>query len=146
MFRELLQPELPFYNRQIVIGLRLRASVSVLLYGNSIALFHYVYQRGHFHIWVMKEYGVGSSWTKVFSFSETNATETIPRSICFRRNHEIVFEMNGREMDGGHLVLQNLETQEIKDLGIVGYKYAVADSYVENLVLLDKAANGAVAY
>ena len=30
--------------------------------------------------------------------------------------------MNGREMDGGHLVLQNLETQEIKDLGIVGCK------------------------
>ncbi|KAL0009379.1 hypothetical protein SO802_010881 [Lithocarpus litseifolius] len=50
--------------------------------------------------------------------------------------------MNGREMDGGHLVLQNLETQEIKDLGIVGYKYTVADSYVESLVLLDKAANG----
>ena len=54
--------------------------------------------------------------------------------------------MSGREMDGGHLVLQNLETQEIKDLGIVGYKYTVADSYVESLVLLDKAANGAVAY
>ena len=79
-------------------------------------------------------------------FSKTNATETIPRPICLRRNCEIVFEMNGREMDGGHLVLQNLETQEIKDLGIVGYKYTVADSYVESLVLLDKAANGAVAY
>ena len=43
--------------------------------------------------------------------------------------------MNGREMDGGHLVLQNLETQEIKDLGIVGYKHTVANSYVEGLVL-----------
>ena len=94
----------------------------------------------------MREYGVELSWTKVFSFSKTNATETIPRPICLRRNCEIVFEMNGREMDGGHLVLQNLETQEIKDLGIVGYKYTVADSYVESLVLLDKAANGAVAY
>ena len=91
VFREILQPELPFYNRQIAIGLRLRASVSVLVYGNSIALFHYVYQRGHFHIWVMKEYGVESSWTKVFSFSKTNATETIPRPIGFRRNREIVF-------------------------------------------------------
>ena len=54
--------------------------------------------------------------------------------------------MNGREMDGGHLVLQNLETQEIKDLGIVGYMHTVANSYVEGLVLLDKAANGAVAF
>ena len=54
--------------------------------------------------------------------------------------------MNGRETDGGHLVLQNLETQEIKDLGIVGYKRTVANSYVESLVLLDKAVNGAVAY
>ena len=94
----------------------------------------------------MKEYGVESSWTKVFSFNKTNATETIPRPIGFRRNREIVFEMNGREMDGGHFVLQNLETQEIKDLGIVGYKYTVADSYDESLVFLDKTANGSVAY
>ena len=94
----------------------------------------------------MKEYGVELSWTKVFSFSKINAIETIPRPTGFRRNREKVFEMSGREMDGGHLVLQNLETQEIKDLGIVGYKYTVADSYVESLVLLDKAANGAVAY
>ena len=42
--------------------------------------------------------------------------------------------MNGRETDGSHLVLQNLETQEIKDIGIVGYKYTVADYYVESLV------------
>ena len=54
--------------------------------------------------------------------------------------------MNGRETDGGHLVLQNLETQEIKDLGIVGCKHTVANSYVESLVLLDRAVNGAVAY
>ena len=54
--------------------------------------------------------------------------------------------MNVRETDGGHLVLQNLETQEIKDLGIVGYKHTVANSYVEGLALLDEAANGAVAY
>ena len=51
--------------------------------------------------------------------------------------------MNGRETNGGHLVLQNPETQ---DLGIVGYKHTVANSYVESLVLLDKAVNGAVAY
>ena len=94
----------------------------------------------------MREYGVELSWTKVFSLSKTIAIETIPRPTGFRRNREKVFEMSGREMDGGHLVLQNLETQEIKDLGIVGYKYTVADSYVESLVLLDKAANGAVAY
>ena len=82
----------------------------------------------------MKEYGVELSWTKVFSLSKTNAIETIPRPTGFRRNCEKVFEMSGREMDGGHLVLQNLETQEIKDLGIVGYKYTVADYYVESLV------------
>ena len=94
----------------------------------------------------MKEYGVELSWTKFFSLSKTDAIETIPRPTGFRRNREKLFEMSGREMDGGHLVLQNLETQEIKDLGIVGYKYTVADSYVESLVLLDKAVNGAVAY
>jgi len=54
--------------------------------------------------------------------------------------------MNGRETDGSHLVLQNLETQKIKDLGIVEYKHTVANSFVESLVLLDKATDGAVAY
>lgn len=45
LFHEILPPEHLFYNHQIETGLRLRASVSVLVYGNSIALFHYVYQR-----------------------------------------------------------------------------------------------------
>ena len=50
------------------------------------------------------------------------------------------------EMGGGHLVLQDLETKKSKNLGIIGYKYNFVDAYVESLVLLDKAANGAITY
>ena len=42
--------------------------------------------------------------------------------------------------------MQDLETREKKDLRITAMKYTFVDSYVESLVLLDKAANDAVAY
>nr|POE86667.1 hypothetical protein CFP56_52917 [Quercus suber] len=96
-------------------------STNSSVYRNSIAFVSLCLPKRPFPYLGDEEYGVELSWKKVISFRKTNAIETIPRPIGFRRNHEIVFEMNGREMDGGHLVLQNLETQEIKDLGIVGY-------------------------
>ena len=41
---------------------------------------------------------------------------------------------------------QDLKTQETKDLKLIGYNYNFVDTYVESLVLLDKAANGAITY
>ena len=41
---------------------------------------------------------------------------------------------------------QDLKGQEIKDLRLIGYNYNFVDAYVESLVLLDKAANGAITY
>ena len=50
------------------------------------------------------------------------------------------------EMGGGHLMSQDLETKETKDLGIIGYMYNFVDAYIESLILLDKAANAVVTY
>uniref|UniRef100_A0A2N9IPB9 F-box domain-containing protein n=1 Tax=Fagus sylvatica TaxID=28930 RepID=A0A2N9IPB9_FAGSY len=67
--------------------------------------------------------------------------EVIPRAIGFRRNGKVVLKMDERKLSS-----QDIETQEKKDLRITSYVYTFVDSYVESLVLLDKAANGAVTY
>ncbi|KAM4105678.1 hypothetical protein ACB094_04G010100 [Castanea mollissima] len=116
----------------------------VSVYKDSIALIQKDYNR-KLHIWVMKEYGVESSWTKVLSLNISNQgffdLEDIPRVIGFRRNGEVVLKL-----DGGQLVSQDFESKEIKDLGIIGYKNTFVDPYVESLVLLDKASNRVVTY
>ena len=48
-------------------------------------------------------------------------------------------------MTNGKLISRGLETQEINDLGIARSYNTWDDSYVENLVLLDKT-NHAVTY
>jgi F-box interacting protein len=133
VFREILLPEDPDY---------FGASLSV--YGNSIAFFQEwaSCNGGHFNIWVMKEYGVASSWTKVLTVANQGREgEDISRPIGFRRNGEVMLKM-----DDGQLVSQDLETQERKDLRINSYNYTFVDYYVESLVLLDKAANDVVTY
>ena len=87
----------------------------------------------------MKEYGVASSWTKVLTVQGPG--EVIPRAIGFRRNGKVVLKMDDRKLSS-----QDIETQEKKDLRITSYIYTFVDSYLESLVLLDKAANGAVTY
>ena len=94
------------------------------------------------NIWVMKEYGVESSWTKVctYAVSGFGYCAEAPRGIAFRRSGEVILE-NLKEQ----LFSCDLEGQKSKDLGITGYGYTFADSYVESLVLLDKP-NRAVTY
>ncbi|XP_065616537.1 F-box protein CPR1, partial [Quercus suber] len=126
VFHEILLPEFPGH-----MGL---ISGTVSVYRNSIAFF----RKGNdfLHIWAMKEYGVVSSWTKLFSlpldfFAASDSTE---RALGFRRNGEVLF----LKLKGGRLISLDLETREIKDLGIMGYRNTVVDCYVESLVLLDQ--------
>jgi F-box interacting protein len=141
VFREIMLPKIQLYD----------PSYSVNVYGNSIAFFqdrasYYVYGNFAFlqgratDIWLMKEYGVTSSWTMVLTVAHGKELTPI-RPIGFRRNGEVILIMHY-----GRLVSQDLETREKKDLRITAMKYAFVDSYVESLVLLDKAANDAVAY
>ena len=120
---------------------------SASIYGISITYSDekpYIGQDGHdshhFILWVMKEYGVTSLWTQYFT-DDGEFGKVIPRPICFRRNGDIVFVSSERQF-----VSWNCESKEFKDLRMIGYNNTFVDSYVESLVLLDKAANSAVTY
>ena len=61
--------------------------------------------------------------------------------IGFRRNGDAVFVLGE-----GKLVCWNPESKEFKDPRMIGDDNPFIDSYIESLVLLDKAANVAVTY
>ena len=65
----------------------------------------------------------------------------IPKAVSFTRNGKIVLDM-----DVGHLLSLDFETQQIKYLNIIAYKYNFVDAYIESLVLLDKSAKNVVTY
>nr|POE99524.1 f-box/kelch-repeat protein [Quercus suber] len=97
VFREILLPELPDYTSKFA-GL---LSVSVSTYGNSIALFQNGYfslvkgcQTGDFYLWVVEEYGVALSWTKVLKI-----VEGLPRPIESSFAHKVA---NGTVTYGGN--------------------------------------------
>ena len=111
------------------------ANISV--YGNSIAV---VLTKGHTvhqNIWVMKEYGVVSSWTKVLTIDDY----FLRYAMGFRRNGEVL--LRTKEWPYASL---DLENQKTKELGISSNGFRLVGSYVESLVLLDMAPNGAVTY
>jgi len=54
--------------------------------------------------------------------------------------------MANRIRKNGDVVFILRESKEFKDLRIIGYENTFVHSFVESLVLLDKAANSAVIY
>nr|POE69239.1 f-box protein cpr30 [Quercus suber] len=102
VFRQiLLPPQLP--------GQMIWARLSV--YGNSIAGFQTtlgIDQMTQINIWVMKEYGVASSWTPFFT-ADFDFGEAIVRPIGFRRNGDALFVFGE-----GKLVSWNPESKEFK--------------------------------
>ncbi|XP_050245775.1 F-box protein At3g07870-like [Quercus robur] len=139
VFRQILLPELPSY---------MWTRVSV--YGNSIAGFQRRVGSGPINIWVMKEYGVASSWTK-FSYQRPSLGMLRPCPVGFRRNGEVVLEDNriGEAVllnDRRVLISWNPDSQNVKNLEINGSHKTFFGSYVESLVLLDKATKGVVTY
>ncbi|XP_050245781.1 F-box/kelch-repeat protein At3g23880-like isoform X3 [Quercus robur] len=133
VFRQILLPELPSYT-----GKMMWTRVSV--YGNSIAGFQRRVETGQINIWVMKEYGVASSWTK-FSHQCPTLGMPSPCPVGFRRNGEVILLNIGLE-----LVSWNPDSQNIKNLEINGYFDTFCGSYVESLFLFDKATKGVVTY
>ena len=93
-----------------------------------------------FNIWVMKEYGVASLMIK-FPHQCPSLGMPQPCLVGFRRNGEVVLE---NAIIG--LVSWNPNSQKIKNLKINGFHNTVVGSYVESLVLLDKATDCVVTY
>lgn len=120
VFRKFAQPKLPPNNNNNNEHWFLK---SLLAYGDSLAAFQVAFITDLINIWVIKEYGVASSWTKIFTISQM----VFPRGAGFTGNGELILEV-----PRGQLVSQHLGTQMIKYLRIIGYH----DSYVKSLVLI----------
>lgn len=116
------------------------AHLSISVYRNCLALIqgeHSIISILSLNLWMMKEYAVVSSWTKVLTFD--NQGDYIPRVIGFKNSGEVLLAMKT-----GHFISEYFDTQKVKILQISG-NHTIVDSYVESLVLLDKP-NRAVTY
>ncbi|XP_012852404.1 PREDICTED: F-box/kelch-repeat protein At3g06240-like [Erythranthe guttata] len=79
-------------------------------------------------VWVMKEYRVKESWTKLYKI---DLAEEIKNLVGFWKNGEALLML--RDL---WLVVYNPETKETKDLGFYGNPYSsYVDIYVESLLL-----------
>ncbi|KAL4376894.1 hypothetical protein GQ457_02G032200 [Hibiscus cannabinus] len=107
-------------------------------------------------LWVMKEYGVVESWTKVLTL-HTGPRSWIQEVLGFRKNGKVLLHMGNAKMAALDLNSQQMEAllylnnQQIElhavDVGVnllsirSHVKLLSVKSYVESLVLLDKAGN-----
>ncbi|XP_068309523.1 F-box protein CPR1-like [Pyrus communis] len=114
-------------------------------YGKSIALSHSYYTEiiePRLDIWVMKEYGLEESWTKLITLCPPGPEgQSLYQPLWFRKSGDVVLVLTKSFVndDSRHeLVCLDLVSKQYTNLGIHGYRYYYAESYVESLVLLDK--------
>ncbi|KAH7864271.1 hypothetical protein Vadar_027674 [Vaccinium darrowii] len=106
--------------------------LAVVAYRDSISVFQYdncgPYSCKGFTIWVMKQYGVEQSWSKLFIGSLNGGVSTL---LGFRSSGEVVVE----KWDGK---LVSCQPGRIKKMGIRGGKESFyLGTYAESLILLD---------
>ncbi|KAL3506361.1 hypothetical protein ACH5RR_031743 [Cinchona calisaya] len=85
----------------------------------------------HIHLWVMKEYGVKESWTKIFTVSYRIDlwSNYCPPLLCRRKNGEIIV------LQGWLLMVYNLKDDLDKDPQVNRfYGFIEANLYVESLI------------
>ncbi|KAG5556952.1 hypothetical protein RHGRI_007258 [Rhododendron griersonianum] len=83
-----------------------------------------------FSSWVMREYGVVESWTKLYI---VDMPAGIPNVFGFRRSGELLMATRG-----GDFVSYHRGSKHVEKLGMRTVKGSIyAESYVESLVLLD---------
>ncbi|KAH7855467.1 hypothetical protein Vadar_025186 [Vaccinium darrowii] len=88
-----------------------------------------------FSSWVMKEYGVVESWTKLYT---VDMPDGITHVFGFRRSGELLMAMRG-----GDFVSYHRGSKCVEKLGMRAVKLSnYAASYVESLVLLDGVNGG----
>ncbi|KAA8524834.1 hypothetical protein F0562_011257 [Nyssa sinensis] len=107
----------------------LKLSITVL--GTSLTVIQYekIWQSDYCWVWVMKQYGVVESWTKLLTI---DMREGIRQVVGFRKNSEVLLSARVRG-----LVSYDPKIQQTEYLGIHGSNRSFyADAYVESLVLL----------
>ncbi|XP_022734374.1 F-box protein CPR30-like [Durio zibethinus] len=103
---------------------------------SSIAVLKRDWEDGEqLEMWIMKEYGVVESWTKALHL--TDQSGRLPRVLGFRKNGEVLLEV-----DSGEMASLDLNCHQMEHLGIEAESgFLFVDSYVESLVLLDKGVD-----
>ncbi|KAL6205968.1 hypothetical protein ACLB2K_023219 [Fragaria x ananassa] len=128
-FREMMLPK----NFKLDGSLALRLSVS----GDkkSIALFARCQSvtDSFLDIWLMGEYCVEKSWTKLMILTPQGPERSLPGALCFRKSGEVVL---ARE-DDLELVSVDLVSKQFKSFGVAGGQLCAVLPYEESLVLLD---------
>ncbi|XP_011092682.1 F-box protein CPR30-like [Sesamum indicum] len=107
----------------------------ITLYKGHLSLFlfnlvdhQHPWQEQYCYLWVMKEYGVYSSWTKTLTMT---VAPGVVRPLGFTRNDEIIFE--DYEQD---LVVCHFDSSTAKALKVEAMGLLYLGSYMDSLVLL----------
>ena len=104
-----------------------RGSLSVVCYTHRI--------RTSCSIWVMKEYDVDKTWSKLCTVDLCGVV--IRRVLGFRKNGHVIVETDLKT--DPKLSSYDPQSKQVKNLGIYGRSFnSCADNYVESLVLLNK--------
>ncbi|XP_030963621.1 F-box/kelch-repeat protein At3g23880-like [Quercus lobata] len=115
---------------------KFEADIDILVFKGLISLICHEYMGERCSFFVMKEYGVVDSWTKLFTIDlKTQSC----RVLAFRKNGLLLVQYE--LLLGWELCSYDLESQRVKNLGYSRRRspgYSCADNYVENLFLLDK--------
>ncbi|KAL4377644.1 hypothetical protein GQ457_02G031820 [Hibiscus cannabinus] len=123
------------------------ADLTIMKYGeSSIAVSTYKAYAELHDLWVMKEYGLVESWTKVLTLHRVVLNTDFPRVMGFRKNGQVLLQEHNLKIASLDLNSQqmgaslHLNCQEIELPGLHFWTDLIyVDNYVESLVLLDKA-------
>ncbi|XP_050370168.1 F-box/kelch-repeat protein At3g06240-like [Argentina anserina] len=129
-YREIMLPK--SFRTEKTLELRLCASgdrKSIALFVRSKSEFD-----GFLDIWVMKEYCIEKSWTKLMILTPQGPKRSLPEALCFRRIGEVVLVLE----DSRELVSLDIGSKLFKNLGISGGQVCSVDFYEESLVLLER--------
>lgn len=104
--------------------------LSVASFGESLAVLSSAQMgRGASCVWVMKDFGLVESWTKLYS---VNLPGVLDRTLGFRKNGEVLLSTTYNS-----LLSFDPGTRTIMNTGITGSSYSFnVDTFMESLVLL----------
>ncbi|PRQ31098.1 putative F-box domain-containing protein [Rosa chinensis] len=129
-FREIMFPKSLKWDPTLALR------ISVSGDGKSIAVFT-DWRKSHtdyfLDIWVLKEYCMENSWTKLMILSAEVPQRNLPKAMCFRKIGEVLVLEDSYE-----LVSLDIMSRKVKILGVYGGQYFSVDSCEESLVLLDR--------
>lgn len=123
MFREIELPPVVADQRPTCLSVTLfKDSLAVLCGGQSGS--------GACSVWVMRDYGVFETWTKLYNIT---LPDFLSRTLGFRKNGEILITS-----DTGELISYDSATKTMTNTIIQGSSYSLKVlSFVESLVLLE---------